>query len=148
MATGAYGNDGMTEFKKMMTDEICIAKTHLLKENSTITRYETILEDFKKEERAKVIVCFCNGEEIKALLEAIQKGKHTGHFVILGRCKFFIFIDKIIHVLVYCGKTLSSKYVRLMMSKLVMGINRLIQIIDYLIILKFENNLINYFDYF
>lgn len=89
--TGPYGTEGIEQFKFLLENtSVCIAQHKIVAENSTEETYKAIFDIFRYgneryNARAKIIVCFCEGEVIKRVFEAIKRIKAAGEFIVLGR---------------------------------------------------------------
>ena len=65
--------------------DICIAKEYSILSNDDNSEYDKLLERMLEEPKARVFVCFCEGETVHAILKAIRRFNRTGHFLLVGR---------------------------------------------------------------
>jgi len=65
--------------------DICIAKEYSILSNDDNSEYDKLLERMLEEPKARVLVCFCEGETVHAILKAIRRFNRTGHFLLVGR---------------------------------------------------------------
>ncbi len=83
---GSYGQSGLQVFREYADREgICIAKEYSILSNDADGEYDRLMTRILEEPKARVIVCFCEGETVNAILKAIRRFNHTGHFLLVGR---------------------------------------------------------------
>ena len=64
---------------------ICISKEYSILSNDNDAEYDKLLSLILEEPKARIIVCFCEGETVAAILKAIRRFNRTGHFLLVGR---------------------------------------------------------------
>lgn len=83
---GSYGESGLQVFREYADREgICVAKEYSILSNDIDHEYDRLLIRIMEEPKARVIVCFCEGETVNAILKAIRRFNQTGHFLLVGR---------------------------------------------------------------
>lgn len=88
---GSYGQSGLQVFREYADrEDICIAKEYSILSNPILSNdnedeYDKLMSRLLEEPKARVIVCFCEGETVNAILKAIRRFNQTGHFLIVGR---------------------------------------------------------------
>ena len=83
---GSYGESGLQVFREYADREgICVAKEYSILSNDVEQEYDRLLMRIMEEPKARVIVCFCEGETVNAILKAIRRFNQTGHFLLVGR---------------------------------------------------------------
>lgn len=83
---GSYGESGLQVFREYADREgICVAKEYSILSNDVDQEYDRLLMRIMEEPKARVIVCFCEGETVNAILKAIRRFNQTGHFLLVGR---------------------------------------------------------------
>jgi hypothetical protein len=83
---GSYGESGLQVFREYADREgICVAKEYSILSNDVDHEYDRLLMRIMEEPKARVIVCFCEGETVNAILKAIRRFNQTGHFLLVGR---------------------------------------------------------------
>lgn len=86
---GSYGESGLQVFREYADREgICVAKEYSILSNDVDHEYDRLLMRIMEEPKARVIVCFCEGETVNAILKAIRRFNQTGHFLLVGRYVF------------------------------------------------------------
>ncbi|XP_061169188.1 metabotropic glutamate receptor 5-like [Saccostrea echinata] len=83
---GNYGQRGIESFTKLAEEAgVCIAKTAKIARGATDDEHVEIIKNLMKKERAKVIVCFCDGETVRSLYNATAMVPGAkNHFLVLG----------------------------------------------------------------
>ncbi|XP_045033504.1 metabotropic glutamate receptor 1 isoform X1 [Daphnia magna] len=82
---GSYGESGLQVFREYADREgICVAKEYSILSNDVDHEYDRLLMRIMEEPKARVIVCFCEGETVNAILKAIRRFNQTGHFLLVG----------------------------------------------------------------
>lgn len=84
---GNYGEKGIEEFRNLAkTKNICIANSEAAPSVENDVAFNKIIEALLQTERARVIVCFCEGMTARRLMMAMKRTpKARGHFQILAR---------------------------------------------------------------
>lgn len=83
---GSYGQSGMQAFREYANQgNICIAKEYSILSNVGDDEYDKLLTRLMEEPKTRVIVCFCEGDTVSAILKAIRRFNQTGHFLLVGR---------------------------------------------------------------
>ena len=83
---GSYGQSGMQAFRDYAdVENICIDKELSILSNDADDEYDRLLGRLLEEPKTRVIVCFCEGETVHAILKAIRRFNKTGHFLLVGR---------------------------------------------------------------
>ena len=67
------------------SENICIDKELSILSNDDDDEYDRLLTRLLEEPKTRVIVCFCEGETVNAILKAIRRFNKTGHFLLVGR---------------------------------------------------------------
>lgn len=84
---GSYGEQGILSFKNFsQKSNVCIADSRLLEPDYTAQDYDRIIERFLKEKEIRVVVMFCNSQDLRSMLLASnrsQKGNKK-HFIWLA----------------------------------------------------------------
>ena len=83
----------MQEFSTMAKDfGICEATSDKVPNNADDDAYDKVIENLKKTENAKVVVCFCEGMTVRGLLKATERRNARGQFLFIGRydCMHFL----------------------------------------------------------
>lgn len=89
---GSYGESGLQVFREYADREgICLAKEYSILSNGVEHEYDRLMTRIMEEPKARVIVCFCEGETVNAILKAIRRFNQTGHFLLVGRSKLIQF---------------------------------------------------------
>lgn len=87
---GNYGVRGMRAFKDKATEVgICIATTNSVSSSGTDEEFDKVIQNLKSRPNASVVVCFCEGLTIKALLRAMERNDAEGKFLLIGRLVAF-----------------------------------------------------------
>ena len=82
---GSYGQSGLQVFREYADREgICIAKEYSILSNDGDAEYDRLLARILEEPKARVIVCFCEGDTVNAIFKAIRRFNQTGHFLLVG----------------------------------------------------------------
>lgn len=83
---GSYGEQGMLSFKNFSEQSnVCIADSRLLEPDYTVDDYDRIIERFLKESDVRVVVMFCNYEDLRSMLLATKRSQKRGkHFIWLA----------------------------------------------------------------
>ena len=76
----------MVEFHEMLAESnICIATQDNVPDEEDYAAHDRVVVNLLQTERARVVVCFCEGNTIKRLLRVIERRGLQGHFLLLGR---------------------------------------------------------------
>jgi len=67
-----------------------------------------------EEPKARVLVCFCEGETVHSILKAIRRFNRTGHFLLVGR------LESSIARLLFT-KIVVNPYIRVIMKKMLLS---------------------------
>ncbi|XP_046583358.1 metabotropic glutamate receptor 1-like [Haliotis rubra] len=82
---GNYGVRGMQAFKAKAEERgICIATTNSVSSSGTDEEFDKVIQNLKSRPNASVVVCFCEGLTIKALLKAMERNDVEGKFLFIG----------------------------------------------------------------
>ncbi|XP_078383255.1 metabotropic glutamate receptor 3-like [Oculina patagonica] len=76
---GSYGEQGMEileEFSKQAN--VCIADHRQLEPDFTLEDYDQIIDKFLKENDIRVVVMFCNSEDLRSMLLAAKRAQNRG----------------------------------------------------------------------
>lgn len=83
---GSYGQSGLQVFREYAHQaDICIAKEYSILSNDAEAEYDKLLNRLLEEPKARVVVCFCEGDTVHAIFKAIRRFNRTGHFLLVGR---------------------------------------------------------------
>ena len=81
---GSYGQSGLQVFREYADQEdICIAKEYSILSNDADVEYDRLLNRLLEEPKARVVVCFCEGETVHAIFKAIRRFNRTAIFFLL-----------------------------------------------------------------
>ena len=64
---------------------LCQATADKVPNNADDQAYEEVIDNLKKTENARVVICFCEGMTVRGLLKASQRKKVAGKFLFIGR---------------------------------------------------------------
>ncbi|XP_069186198.1 uncharacterized protein [Procambarus clarkii] len=82
---GNYGQSGMTAFRELAeSNNICIAKEDSVLSNAEDEAFDMVIEQLREDQRANVVVCFCEGMTVRNLLLAAQRNNVTSRFLFIG----------------------------------------------------------------
>ncbi|XP_045107628.1 metabotropic glutamate receptor 5-like isoform X2 [Portunus trituberculatus] len=82
---GNYGQSGMMAFKKLAKENnVCPAKEESVRSDADEEAYDTVIRNLLGDQRAKVVVCFCEGLTITNLLKAVKRNNATSRFLFIG----------------------------------------------------------------
>ena len=85
-STGNYGFSGMQEFSTMAKKAgLCEATADKVSNNADDEAYDLVIENLKRTENARVVICFCEGMTVRGLLKAAVRKDAQGHFLFIGR---------------------------------------------------------------
>lgn len=85
--SGNYGEKGIEEFRNLAKNKnVCIANAEAAPNVDNDVAFNKIIETLLKTDRARVIVCFCEGMTARRLMMAMKRTpKARKHFQILAR---------------------------------------------------------------
>ena len=76
---GSYGEQGMLNFQEFcQLTNVCIVDHRILEPDFTAKEYDKIIKRFLKEEDIRVVVMFCNSEDLRSMLQAAKRAKKRG----------------------------------------------------------------------
>ena len=76
----------MQEFSAMVAKSgICEATADEVPNNANDDAYDQVIDNLRKTENARVVVCFCEGMTVRGLLKAAQRKNALGQFLFIGR---------------------------------------------------------------
>lgn len=76
---GSYGEQGMLIFQEFCEQlNVCIADHRLLEPDFTEAEYDKLIDRFRKEEGIRVVVMFCNSEDLRSMLQAAKRAENRG----------------------------------------------------------------------
>lgn len=76
----------MNTFKQLAEEnDICIASEHTIYDDTKKDELDDIVRKFDQNRNAKVVVCFCEGYDVRRLLEATKRTNKLHNFVFIGR---------------------------------------------------------------
>lgn len=76
---GSYGEQGMLIFENFsQQSNVCIADHRLLEPDFTAKQYDKIIDRFLKEKDIRVVVMFCNSEDLRSMLLAAKRAQKRG----------------------------------------------------------------------
>ncbi|XP_076047779.1 metabotropic glutamate receptor 1-like isoform X5 [Oratosquilla oratoria] len=82
---GNYGQSGMTAFRELAErNNICIAKEDSVLSNAEDEAFDEVIRQLLEDQKARVVVCFCEGMTVRHLLIAAQRNNVTSRFLFLG----------------------------------------------------------------
>lgn len=83
---GNYGQRGIESFIKLADDAgVCIAKSAKIARGATDEEHTEIIKTLMKKQRARVVICFCDGETVRSLYNATTMVPGAkNHFLVVG----------------------------------------------------------------
>uniref|UniRef100_A0A3Q3IHY9 Metabotropic glutamate receptor 1 n=2 Tax=Monopterus albus TaxID=43700 RepID=A0A3Q3IHY9_MONAL len=83
---GNYGESGMEAFKELASQEgLCIAHSDKIYSNAEEKQFDRLLRKLRERlPKARVVVCFCEGMTVRALLMAMRRLGVFGEFLLVG----------------------------------------------------------------
>ncbi|MCJ8736786.1 hypothetical protein PDJAM_G00016370 [Pangasius djambal] len=83
---GNYGESGMEAFKELASQEgLCIAHSDKIYSNAGEKHFDRLLRKLRERlPKARVVVCFCEGMTVRALLMAMRRLGVAGEFLLIG----------------------------------------------------------------
>ncbi|XP_065222319.1 metabotropic glutamate receptor 5-like isoform X2 [Planococcus citri] len=82
---GEYGRSGITRFKTLaLENDICIASEHTIYDKTRNVELDEVVRKFAYNGKSRVIVCFCEGYDVRRLLEATKRTNMQNNFVFIG----------------------------------------------------------------
>lgn len=76
----------MQEFRTMARKvNLCEATSDKVSNNADDDDFDNVIENLKRTENARVVICFCEGMTVRRLLEASKRKNAMGHFLFIGR---------------------------------------------------------------
>ncbi|KAG5684310.1 hypothetical protein PVAND_013545 [Polypedilum vanderplanki] len=80
-----YGQSGIQAFRELADkNNICIAKEDSILSTDDDEKFQELIKNLEQDEKAHVIVCFCEGLTVRKLLIAIKNLNLTNNFIIIG----------------------------------------------------------------
>ena len=77
---GSYGEQGMLIFDNFSKQSnVCIADHRQLEPDFIAEQYDDIINSFLKEEDIRVVVMFCNSEDLRSMLLAAKRAQNRGN---------------------------------------------------------------------
>lgn len=85
--SGNYGQRGIESFTKLADEAgVCIAKAAKIARGATDDEHIEIIKKLMMKRRARVIICFCDGETVRSLYNATTMVPGAkNHFLVVGR---------------------------------------------------------------
>lgn len=82
---GNYGYNGIDEFTSRAKDAgICVANSHAIPTDADDADYDNVVRSIDKLGTARVVVCFCEGFTVRALINATDRLKVAGKYIFFG----------------------------------------------------------------
>lgn len=82
---GNYGYNGIDEFTSRAKDAgICVANSHAIPTDADDDDYDNVVRSLDKFAAARVVVCFCEGFTVQALINATSRLRVAGKYVFFG----------------------------------------------------------------
>ncbi|XP_068233250.1 LOW QUALITY PROTEIN: uncharacterized protein [Palaemon carinicauda] len=82
---GNYGQSGVTAFRELAEQSnICIAKEDSVLSNAEDDAFDQVIHQLLEDQKANVVVCFCEGMTVHHLLLAAQRHNVTSRFLFIG----------------------------------------------------------------
>ncbi|XP_064473197.1 metabotropic glutamate receptor 5-like [Ornithodoros turicata] len=82
---GNYGYNGIDEFTmRAKAAGICVANTDAIPSSANDEDYDTVVRNMEKYSSARVVVCFCEGFTVRALINATSRLNVSGKYVFFG----------------------------------------------------------------
>ena len=77
---GSYGERGILIFESYSDQSnVCIAQHYQLQPDHTTEKYDEIIDSFLKEKDIRVVVMFCNAEDLRSMLLAAKRAQQRGN---------------------------------------------------------------------
>ncbi|KAL1482257.1 hypothetical protein MTO96_033915 [Rhipicephalus appendiculatus] len=84
--TGSYGDDGIDEFtSRAKASGICVANSQAIPTDADDEYYNAVVRSIGRFGTVKVVVCFCEGLTVQALINATTRLNVAGKYVFFGR---------------------------------------------------------------
>lgn len=81
-----YGQSGIQAFRELAEKaDVCVAKEDSILSNADDEAFEDVVRNLLTDERARVVVCFCEGMTVRGLLAATSRLNLTNRFLFIGR---------------------------------------------------------------
>ncbi|XP_075551881.1 metabotropic glutamate receptor 5-like isoform X2 [Dermacentor variabilis] len=82
---GNYGYNGIDEFTSRAKDAgICVANSHAIPTDADDEDYDSVVRSIDKFGTARVVVCFCEGFTVQALINATARLRVAGKYIFFG----------------------------------------------------------------
>ncbi|XP_065293102.1 metabotropic glutamate receptor 5-like isoform X2 [Dermacentor albipictus] len=82
---GNYGYNGIDEFTSRAKDAgICVANSHAIPTDADDEDYNAVVRSIDKFGTARVVVCFCEGFTVQALINATARLRVAGKYIFFG----------------------------------------------------------------
>ncbi|KAL1485295.1 hypothetical protein MTO96_047357 [Rhipicephalus appendiculatus] len=83
---GSYGDDGIDEFtSRAKASGICVANSQAIPTDADDEYYNAVVRSIGRFGTVNVVVCFCEGLTVQALINATTRLNVTGKYVFFGR---------------------------------------------------------------
>ncbi|XP_018331410.1 metabotropic glutamate receptor 5-like [Agrilus planipennis] len=80
-----YGQSGIQAFREVAElADVCIAQENSILSGATHDAFDKVILNLKRDDKARVVVCFCEGLTIRGLLMATRRLNLTNHFLFIG----------------------------------------------------------------
>lgn len=84
-STGSYGTSLMKAFRERAQEVgICFATLESVQPNADEAKFDELIGAIQKHQRARVIVCMCEGRTLSMLFEAFKRHKVPDRYLVVG----------------------------------------------------------------
>ena len=85
-SAGTYGSKGIHQFQTAVAElGICIAADEVIESGADDQALDVTVNKLITNKAARVIVCFCDGNDVQLLIKALKRRGQEDYFTIIGR---------------------------------------------------------------
>ena len=85
-SAGTYGSKGIHQFQSAVAElGICIAADEVIESGADDQALDVTVNKLITNKAARVIVCFCDGNDVQLLIKALKRHGQEDYFTIIGR---------------------------------------------------------------
>ena len=85
-SAGTYGSKGIHQFQSAVAElGICIAADEVIESGADDQALDVTVNKLITNKAARVIVCFCDGNDVQLLIKALKRRGQEDYFTIIGR---------------------------------------------------------------
>ena len=89
-SAGTYGSKGIHQFQSAVAElGICIAADEVIESGADDQALDVTVNKLITNKAARVIVCFCDGNDVQLLIKALKRRGQEDYFTIIGRWVMF-----------------------------------------------------------